>query len=94
MSILREELVRKNLTGPSSIKQAGTSFHQTVLMDQPWVNKDLVVLCLHILSLKQSIPVASTNFFTCIFLYPNVFILRLYSLIRIKTLKLKNTNYT
>lgn len=44
MSILREELAKKNLTRPSSIKQAGTSFHQTVLMDQPWVSKDLVVL--------------------------------------------------
>lgn len=52
MSILREELAKKNLTRPSSIKQAGTSFHQTVLMDQSWVSKDLVVLCLHILSLK------------------------------------------
>lgn len=42
MSVLREELAKKNLTGPSSVKQAGTSFHQTVLMDQPWVSKDLL----------------------------------------------------
>lgn len=42
MSVLREELAKKNLTVPSSVKQAGTSFHQTVLMDQPWVSKDLL----------------------------------------------------